>query len=139
MKKLLLAFAVVSTVACSTLPKGDPEMTQVTPFTDTGNPDALVCDSRLDAMQFVTYAGNQQGREFAKFIGATRKADRCRFLNNGRQIQVTGYDPVLTRNGVLFIVEFNQDGRVLYSSSNYFPKAGPLSLEWERQLLEAPK
>ena len=136
MKKLLLALAIVSVAACSTL-KGDPAITPIEPFADLGNPDAIICTTRGDAAQFVTYAGNKQGAEFRKFFMSARKADRCMFMNNDDPITVRGYESVVTANGVLFIVEFEQNGKLFYSSSNYFDTAGPMSLIWERQLTEA--
>ena len=137
MKKLALLAALALT-ACASQPKGDSSFTSVTTFADIGNPDAIVCDAPVDAKAIVALAGNNQSAEFVQFVRDARKANRCRFLNNTRPLEVLGYAPIRTLNGTLFVIEFVQDAKVLYSSPNYFDKAGPQTLLWERALQAQP-
>lgn len=131
MKKLAL-LATLALAACAAVPKGDPSITRVQKFEDIGNPDAIVCGTLQDAKNAIALAGNNQSVEFVQFVRAARATNRCRFLNNSETIEVLGYAPVDTLNGTLFVIEFVQQGQMLYSSPNYFDKAGPKTLIWER-------
>lgn len=133
MKNFALAVAVLALGACTTVPR-DALIEPVAAFEERGVPDAIVCAVRSDAWNYISLAGNNEDQAFTQFVKQALADQRCTFLANTLPVTIEGYQPVVTDNGILFLVQLSQGEQVWFASANYFPTAGELTHHWERQL-----
>lgn len=133
MKNFALAVAALTLGACTHVPR-DALIEPIATFEERGVPDAIVCGQRSDAWNYISLAGNNDGQAFTQFVKQALADQRCTFLANTMPVTIEGYQPVVTDNGILFLVQLSQGDYVWFASANYFPTAGELTRHWESQL-----
>lgn len=140
MKKILLALAVIASTGChAAISKQAPmQLSQPASYQDAGIEEAVVCKSKSDAMAYVKFAGDNDTEGYVKFTKTQMTKGACQFLGNSDTMTVVDHQVVLTDNGPLFIIKFNQGKDVWWASANYFPASYPMSGMWEDELSGEP-